>query len=127
MADKVFSSATPYGFAEEDMMALRAPFLQSGGPGFAARATALNVDWKRAAVEARDAVAALDCPLTIATAEGDRWLNNSKLKAELDGVAAERGEKITTRIDWEYSGHFIFDDAPEDTAELVGTVVSGVI
>lgn len=126
MADKVFSSATPYGIAEEDMMGLRAPFLQSGGPGFAARSTALNVDWKKTAEEARKAIVELACPLTIATAEQDRWLSVGKLKSELDSVADERGERVTTRIDWEYSGHFIFDDAPEDTAKLVGTVLNTI-
>lgn len=126
MADKVFASATPYGIDEGDMMVLRSPFMRSGGPGFAARATALNVDWKKAAVEAREAVVELACPENFATGEVDRWCPVGPLKKELDAIAAER-DGATERIDWEYSGHHIFDVAPEDTAKLVAKVVKSVL
>jgi pimeloyl-ACP methyl ester carboxylesterase len=82
----------------------------------------MNVDWRAAAVDAHARIIRLPCPVAFATAQGDRWCPVGPLVAELEAVAAERAGE-TERVDWEYSGHFIFDDAPDDTAKLVAKVV----
>lgn len=130
MADSVFSSASPYAIEEKDMMVLRSPFLRSGGPGFAARAILLNNNWRNLAMQACDTIRALECPVTVATASEDRWLSPSKLISTLESLKTEmeaRGNKHVDRIDWKYSGHFIFEDAPEDVAELIDVFISRML
>lgn len=122
MADKVFSSATPYNIVEADMMVLRSAYMQSGGPGFAARAIAVNFDWRAIANDAKHAIANIKCPVQFAIAAGDGWLPMTNLQNEVEAAMNElksAGNGNVTCIDWEYSGHFIFDDAPKDVAKLV--------
>jgi pimeloyl-ACP methyl ester carboxylesterase len=128
MADKAFASASPYAIVEEDMQVLRSVYMRSGGPGFAARSVACNIDWKSAADSARDAIASLDCPLAFATVTGDGWLPSAALRTELDALPKEldKGNSNVSRVDWDYSGHFIFDDAPTDSAKFVNSFIPRV-
>lgn len=127
MADTVFTSASPYAVKESDMMVLRSPFLRSGGPGFAARAVVCNTNWPNFAAKAYHTIKHLNCPVSFATAIQDRWLNASKLNGSLNTLIADMnagGNKQVQRVDYKYSGHFVFEDAPDDVAELIDLFIA---
>lgn len=127
MADKVFSSATPYGIDEKDMMVLRSPFMRSGGPGFAARATACNINWTEESKCAMNSVEKLTSPTHFVVAENDRWLKNNIVDVKkMKELMLANGNSNTEVTQWEYAGHFIFDDQPDESGQLVADFINRI-
>lgn len=133
MADKVFSSSTPYAIEEKTMMVLRSPFLRAGGPGFAARATACNLDWAELANDSLEQLltptSEKDTRVHFIITSGDKWLDYDAMKQAIEQCKSELGsEQVNVNVtDWEYSGHFCLEDAPEDCAKLISNEVNSIL
>ena len=109
-------------------MVLRSPFLRAGGPGFAARATACNVDWRALATNSMQQLQACAAPIHFILTSGDKWLDHQSLKKTIESYKCNaekaQGVKVT---EWEYSGHFCFEDAPDDCGKLISQEVSSIL